>query len=157
MTTKFVTIDQKQILAIAKELTDSTNFMQDARAIAAYQDGFEGNPDYLKAVMVFECFRGGAAETHFGMAFGRPLSLEIIQLGVLVSFHPKLFNLNRIIAKVPVDNVRVICSMLKMGFQMEHRERGVLRDGTDAIVLTLTRAHALSQNREPTPEIAPTE
>lgn len=158
MPTKFVTTSQKDILETAKILTESPGFMEDARAIAAYQHGFEGNPEYLKGIIVFEAFRpNGSAEFHFGMAFGRPLALEIIQMGVTVAFHPKLFNLDTVVTKTPAANPRAICTLLKIGFQIQHRERGALADGGDVIVSTLSRADVLAQIRQPEPEIAQTE
>ncbi len=97
MATKVGTTGQGAIIEMAMALTDSPGFMEDARAIAAYQDGFEGNPDYIKAVIVFEGFRPNrSAEMHFGMAFGKAITLEIIQMGVTVAFHPKLFNLDQV-------------------------------------------------------------
>lgn len=164
MTTKFVTASQQEILAAAKDLTNSPGFMEDARAIAAYQDGFEGNPEYLKAIVVFEAFRPGgdgqpnrSAEFHFGMAWGRPLSLDIIQMTITTAFHPKLFNLDRLITKTPVGNVRAICNLLKVGFQIQHRERAALADGGDVIVSVLTREDVLSQVRKSDDDTVQTE
>ncbi|UFM64246.1 hypothetical protein LOS78_01865 [Paracoccus sp. MA] len=158
MSTKFVTTSQKQILATAMALTQSPGFMEDARAIAAYQSGFEGNPDYLKAVLVFEAFRPNhSAEFHFGMAFNRPVSLEIIQMGITVAFHPKLFNLDRVITKTPVENVRAICGLLKIGFQIQHRENGALADGGDVIVSSLSRDAVMAQVKRAEPEVVQTE
>lgn len=162
MSTKFVTTGQKGLLEKAMELTNSPGFIEDARAIAAYQDGFEGNPEYLKAVIVFEAFRPNrSAEFHFGMAFGRPLSLDIIQMGVLVAFHPNLFNLDMVVTKTPVQNVKAICGLLKIGFQIQHRENGVLADGGDVVVSTLTRAQAIAgaapQIQQPVIETVDTE
>ncbi|SEN87115.1 hypothetical protein SAMN04489859_102014 [Paracoccus alcaliphilus] len=146
MTTTFTTTRQKDTLAKAMDLTNSPGFMEDACAIAAYQDGFENNPDYLKGIIVFEAFRPNqSAEFHFGMAFGKMLSVDIIQMGVTVAFHPKLFNLDRLVTKTPVENVRAICALLKIGFQIQHRERGALANGGDVIVSTLDRADVLSQ------------
>lgn len=158
MPTKFVTTSQKDILETAKILTESPGFMEDARAIAAYQNGFEGNPDYLKGIVVFEAFRPNrSAEFHFGMAFGRPVSLDIIQMGITVAFHPRLFNLDRVITKTPVTNVKAICGLLKIGFQIQHREIGALADGGDVIVSTLTRQDVLAQVKQDEPEIMQTE
>lgn len=158
MPTKFVTTSQKDILETAKILTESPGFMEDARAIAAYQDGFEGNPDYIKAVIVFEGFRPNrSAEMHFGMAFGKAITLEIIQMGVTVAFHPKLFNLDRVVAKVPVGNVFAICTLLKLGFQIEYRERQALADGGDVIVLAMTRETVIAKVARQEPEIVQTE
>lgn len=158
MPTKFVTTSQKDILETAKILTESPGFMEDARAIAAYQHGFEGNPEYLKGIIVFEGFRPNrSAEMHFGMAFGKAITLEIIQMGVTVAFHPKLFNLDRIITKTPVGNVKAICALLKIGFEIQHRERAALADGGDVIVSTLTRQAVLAQIKRDEPEIMQTE
>ncbi len=158
MTTKFVTMNQREALEIAKTLTNSPGFMEDARAIAAYQNGFEGNPEYLKGVLVFEGFRPNrSAEIHFGMAFGKAITLEIIQMGVTVAFHPKLFNLDRVLAKVPVGNVFAICTLLKLGFQIEYRERQALADGGDAITLALTRETVIAKVARQEPEIVQTE
>lgn len=155
MTTKFVTTSQASMLETAKKLTNSPGFMRDAYAISAYQNGFEGNADYLKGVIVFEAFRlNRSAEFHFGMAFDRPLSIDIIQMGVTVAFHPKLFNLERVVTRTPVSNVKAICALLKMGFQIQHRENGALANGGDVIVSVLTRESVLAQVKpaEPVPE-----
>lgn len=158
MSTKFVTKGQGAIIEMARALTDSPGFMEDARAIAAYQDGFEGNPDYIKAVIVFEGFRPNrSAEMHFGMAFGKAITLEIIQMGVTVAFHPKLFNLDQVITKTPVENVKAICALLKIGFQIQHRERAALANGGDVIVSTLSRQDVLAQVNRHEPEIMKTE
>lgn len=158
MTTKFMTTNQKDILETAKLLTNSPGFMEDACAVAAYRNGFEGNPDYLKGIVVFEAFRPNhSAEFHFGMAYGQPVTIDIIQMGITVAFHPKLFNLDRVITKTPVENVKAICGLLKIGFQIQHRECAALVNGGDVIVSMLTRQDVLSQVKQAEPEIVQTE
>lgn len=146
MTTRFVTISQKALLDQALRLTNSHAFMADAVAIAAYQDGFDGQADYLKSIMVFEAFRPNrSAEFHFGMAFNAKVSLDVIRMGVTVAFHPKMFNLERIITKTPVENVNAICSLLKSGFEIQYRENNALANGGDVLVSALTRESVLKQ------------
>lgn len=139
MSTTFVTERQKDHLKAALELTGSGGFMEDAIAVAAYRPGQEGNPEQIVAVAVFECFRGGRAELHFGMVGGRVPSLEIMQGIMGVAFHPRALNLARVMARTPVENVNAICSLLKIGFQIEYRDRASLTGGRDAIVSSLDR------------------
>jgi hypothetical protein len=149
MTVKFVTGGQKALIEQAKALTNSTGFMEDARAVAAYENGFEGNPEHLRSVIVFEAFRGRAAEFHFGMANGKRLSLELIHMGVMVAFHPKLFGLERLLTRTPVDNVPAICALAKMGFRVVGFEKAALMNGGDVIVSCLERSAITAQYERP--------
>lgn len=156
--TVFITDNQKAHLHAALALTGSAGFMSDARAVAAYKPGHDGDASQIVAVAVFECFRGGRAELHFGMADGAPLTVELVQAVILIAFHPKAFNLDRLVCRVPVGNVRSISALLKIGFQIEYRDRASVTGGGDAIVLSFDRATAIKQaSAEPQTETPPQE
>lgn len=143
--TTFVTVNQKEHLQTALRLTGSAGFMEDARAVAAYAPGEEGEAGSMIAVAVFECFRNGRAEMHIGTAPGRSLSLEIVQALVLMAFHPKTFNLERLMARIPHWNVTSQCAALKVGFQFEYRDRYSVVGEEDGIVMSLERDSILDK------------
>lgn len=138
----FMHNQQAHHLDVAKQLTGSEGFMSDARAIAAYLPGDTGMD--LLAVAVFECFRGGRAELHLGCAPGKRLTPEIITTVSTLAFHPKFFDLHTLMCRVPAENVHAICTLLKIGFQIEYRDRGSLAGDADGIVLSLSRAMVLA-------------
>lgn len=145
MTSRFVTVDQKKHLEAAKRLTGSTGFLEDAKAVAIYRDGHEGDVKNLAAVAVFEAFRGHRAELHFGAEDGHPLSMEWIVAMVQIAFHPRTFNLERLIARVPDWNVGAQVILLKLGFEFEYRDRGSTAGGDDGIVFSLSREKIVGQ------------
>ncbi|OOY20889.1 hypothetical protein BMI86_10310 [Thioclava sp. DLFJ5-1] len=138
---QFVTDNQDANLQAALALTGSQGFMEDARAVAAYEPGEEGQPDQIVGAFVYECFRGNRAEVHFGMANGRPLTMELVQTVSLLAFHPKAFDLDQLLFRVHPGNVKAICALLKIGCEFEYRDRGSLVGGHDGIVLSLYRAN----------------
>ncbi|MDB6179007.1 hypothetical protein PAF17_16060 [Paracoccus sp. Z330] len=135
---------QKNHLKAAEELTGSDGFMKDAVSIAAYRADDKGKPGDLLCVAVFESFRGGRAEFHLGMSGGKNMNLEIIQALTYISFHPRHFDLDCLLARIPVENVNAICTLLKIGFQIEYRDRGSVAGGGDGIVLSLLRDNVLA-------------
>ena len=66
-------------------------------------------------------------------------------------------HLDQVITKTPVENVKAICALLKIGFQIQHRERAALANGGDVIVSTLSRQDVLAQVKRHEPEIMKTE
>lgn len=138
----FISNQQNHHLEVAKHLTASDGFMQDAKAIAAYLPGETGMD--LLAVAVFECFRGGRAELHFGCPEGKRITPEIVTTVATIAFHPKFFGLDRLVARVATWNVNAICILLKIGFQIEYRDRSSVAGGGDGIVLSLSRETVLA-------------
>lgn len=153
--TTFVTDRQEQLLQVALEVTGSEGFMSDARAIGAYHGDPNGPEADLFAVAVFECFRGGRAELHFGMVNGDPLTQELVQMVIMVAFGPRLFDLSRLICRVPEANTRAIIALLKIGFRIEYRDRASVIGGADGIVLSLDRDAILQATAAPEPEPMP--
>lgn len=145
MTTTFVTNNQKQHLQAALSLTGSLGFMEDARCVAMYRNGGEGEAQEIAAVAVFECFRGGRAEMHLGSSAGHRLTLETLQGLILLAFHPRCFNLDRVLARVPTANINMVATLVKMGCEMEYRDRASVAGGGDAIVFSLDREAVLKQ------------
>ena len=139
MDTKFVLNNNAEHLNAALDLTGSLGFMGDARAVGIYRHDSDGGTGKLAAVVVFECFRGGRAELHFGNTEGHRLTLNTLQGIILLAFHPKAFNLDRLLARVPVWNSDAIAALVRMGFEMEYRDRASVGHGADAIVLSLDR------------------
>lgn len=139
MTTTYVTdhARQKELLDKALTLTGSLGFMADAWAMGVYRN------DELAGVAVYECFRDGRAELHFGMTPGRVLTPEIISTIVTIAFHPKVFGLNRLLARAPVWNAYAQAALLKAQFQFEYRDRASVAGGEDGIVLSLERDRIL--------------
>ena len=138
----FISNQQAHHVEIAKQLTGSEGFMHDARAIAAYLPG--GTAMDLLCVAVFECFRGGRADLHLGCAPGKRLTPEVITTVSTLAFHPRFFGLDELRCRVPVENVNAICTLLKIGFQIEYRDRASVVGGGDAIVLSLSRETVLA-------------
>lgn len=147
--TTFITAKQKAHLEVAKKLTGSEGFMEDARAVAAYKPGHPGEASEIQAIFVFEAFRGGRAELHFGMAHRKPLTAELVQTVIYLAFNPEIFNLDRLLCRVPVTNPRAICALLKIGFQIEYRDRASVARDEDAIVLSLDRDKILKASAGP--------
>lgn len=152
MTTRFSTAEQKKHLEAAKRLTGSEGFLEDAKAVAIYRDGQEADVRNLAAVAVFEGFRGGRAELHFGAEEGSPLSREWIVAMVTIAFHPKTFNLSRLLVRVPDWNVGAMVILLKLGFEFEYRDRVSTAGGDDGIVLSITRQKIADRAGSPPPE-----
>lgn len=140
----FVTDLQKEHLERALSLTGSEGFAADARAIAAYSTTEDGQPGDLISITVFENFRGGRAEVHFGNVLGRRMTREIFTTMSFLAFHPKYFNISRLMARCEPTNVNMLCTMLKMGFQFEYRDRYSMPYGEDGIVLSLEREDVLA-------------
>lgn len=140
----FITDRQDEHLARALELTNTEGWMQDAVVISAYSTKDDGAVGDLLGVAVFENFRGGRAEMHFGYAPGHRLTLEMIQAITLIAFSPSYFNLDTVLTCTPENQVSAICSLLKIGFAFEHRCRGVITGDRDGIMLSLTRERALT-------------
>lgn len=140
----FVTERQSTHLKSALALTGSAGFMSDAIAIAAYRTADDESLSNLLNVAVFECFRGGRAELHVGTSDGHRMSLEVIQALTFIAFHPRHLNLEHLVARIPCWNVNAICTLLKIGFQIEYRDRASVVGGGDGIVLSLARADALA-------------
>ena len=156
MTTKFITSQQAKHLEIALDLTGSLGFMNDARAIAIYRTQGDGAEDALAAVAVLECFRGGRAELHFGNVEGHRLTLETIQGIIAMAFSPRGFNLSRLMARIPVWNTMSLSALIRIGFEVEYRDRASTGQGSDAIVLSLDRETIISKaSAEPQTETKP--
>lgn len=154
MTTTFVTEKQSKHLKAALELTGSLGFMEDARAVAMYRTGKEGDEEEITAIAVYESFRGNRAEMHLGTAPGHRLTLEMLQGLVTLCFHPRWFNLDRVLARVPTENRNMIATLVKMGCEIEYRDRASVAGGGDAIVLSLDREEVLA-SAAPQTETAP--
>lgn len=153
--TTFVTDQQSKHLKAALHLTGSQGFMEDARAVAVYRPGAEGDAEEIAAVAVYEAFRGTRAEMHLGTAPGHRITIESLQGLIFMAFHPKVFNLERVLARVPVGNVNMIATLVKMGCQIEYRDRASVAGGGDAIVFSLDRETVLASaapQQEQTPE-----
>lgn len=157
MTTTFVTENQSDHLKAALAMTNSRGFMEDAIAVAVYRPGENGTGESFAGVGVFECFRGRRAELHFGMADGRMPSLEIMQGLIGIAFHPKTLNLERVLARIPAQHIYALCAVIKIGFEVEYRDRNCLADGGDAIVVSLDRSAILHHKASAGPQTSPPE
>lgn len=151
--TTFFTNQQAHHLNVAAKLTNSEGFMADAVAVAAYRSTDTGMD--MQAVAVFECFRGSRAEMHFGCTDGHRLTPELITTIVTLAFHPKYFGLDRLMTRVPARHVHAICTLLKIGFQIEHVDRGSLHDGSDGVVLSLNKTAVLEGAAHPSTNHTP--
>lgn len=155
MTTKFVTSQQAKHLETALDLTGSLGFMDDAKAIGIYRTENGDGPDTLAAVAVLECFRGGRAELHFGNAEGHRLTLDTIHGIIAMAFYPRGFNLSRLMARIPVWNTMALSALIRIGFEIEYRDRAFTGMGGDAIVLSLDREAIIKASAEPQTETKP--
>ncbi|MCG6112863.1 MAG: hypothetical protein MEQ74_11865 [Paracoccus sp.] len=138
----FMTNQQAHHLEVAKQLTGAQGFMDDAKAIAAYLPGDTGMD--LLAVAVFECFRGTRAELHLGCPNGKRLTPDIITALATLAFHPAYFGLDKVTCWVPVSNTNAICILVKIGFQIEYRDRSSVEGEDDGIVLSLSKQTVLA-------------
>ena len=156
MDTKFVLNNNAEHLNAALDLTGSLGFMGDARAVGIYRHDSDGGTGKLAAVVVFECFRGGRAELHFGNTEGHRLTLNTLQGIIMLAFHPKAFNLDRLMARIPVWNTMSLSALIRIGFEVEYRDRASTGQGSDAIVLSLDREAIISKaSAEPQTETKP--
>ena len=142
--TIFVTENAEAHIEAAKLFTKSEGFMADAVAIGAYRQREDASVRDLVGVAVFEGFRGGEAELHFGMAPGNRLSRDLLLAVNFVAFHEKALGLSRIRVHIPSSNVEALCAALRVGFQIEYRQRASFGGAMDAIILTLSRADVLA-------------
>ena len=83
------------------------------------------------------------------------LASELVQMVIMVAFGPRLFDLSRLICRVPEANTRAIIALLKIGFRIEYRDRASVIGGADGIVLSLDRDAILPATAAPEPEPMP--
>lgn len=141
--------NQAQLLATALELTGSTGWRADAVAFSAVED------DAVIAIGVFQAFTAVDAEFHFAMVGHRRMRKSIIEGFMLLAFGEASFvsrvfpergePISRLWAQVDARNVVAQAAALKAGFAFEHRKRGGISSGNDAILFSMTRADCLAQ------------
>lgn len=151
----YVTVNQKEHLAAALTLTGAHAFAEDACAVAAYRDGGEGQASKLVLVLVFDGFRKGWADVHFGLAPDVALTPEMVQAISQMAFHKRVFGLDRIACRVPVENRELLARLIEEGFEIEYRDRASTATGGDAIVLSLGRDATERASAAPQPEMQP--
>ena len=82
-------------------------------------------------------------------ATGAPESLPL-------SSYPKAFNLDRLLARIPGWNTMSLSALIRIGFEVEYRDRASTGQGSDAIVLSLDREAIISKaSAEPQTETKP--
>lgn len=130
----FTRADQDDILAKAARATASTGWANDAIGFLAQDRSFDPPRDV--AVGVFQRFEGDTAEFHFAMLEGR-IRMDVMRAMRFVAFHAMLLNLAKVWAIIPERNTTAQVAALKAGFAFEHRKRGGIVGGGDAIVLSM--------------------
>lgn len=125
--------NQANLIELAMALTNSGGFSADAKAF-----GFRYGADLpILGVAVFDDFRGDQCGLHIGMVDGKRLTRDILEGLVLLCFHKRGLGMRRLWVKVANSNRHAICTAVKMGFEVEYRERGGFMGVEDAIVLSL--------------------
>lgn len=139
--------NQFELLTKAAILTRSAGWRDDAVAFSASRS--EGGPPV--AIGVFQGFAGGEAEFHFAAEI---LTRGIIDAYKVVAFHPRGMNLSRLWVPIAADNGHALRAAIGAGFEIEHRKRGGMDGGEDAIVLSMTRETGLAAARSETETVA---
>ncbi|WP_417261686.1 GNAT family N-acetyltransferase [Celeribacter sp.] len=137
MSVRFSRENQKKLLHDALELTRSTGWKSDAVAFSVRRETHAA----VDGIGVFQSFGGGSAEFHFGVYDQRILK-SVIKGFVTVAFHPRFFNLERLLATFEADNAASQIVALKVGFEFESRVRAGIFNGSDAILMSLSRSDA---------------
>ena len=125
----FSRASQERLLAIVAPGTGSDGFMNDAHAFAAYDD------EVLRSCAVFQNITTRGAELHF-WADG-PLTRDMLTGFYAYAFGVKGYRCLR--APIAAWNTRAIVTALKSGFQIAGIIGGGAIDGSDAIILTMTK------------------
>lgn len=140
--------NQFELLTAALPLTGSRGWRDDAIAFAATR----GEGAEPVAIGVFQGFAAGEAEFHFG-AVGR-VTRGIIDAFKVLAFHHRGMNLERVWAPIGASNREALRAAIGAGFEIEHRKRGGMDGGEDAIVLSMTRETGLAAARSETETVA---
>lgn len=141
MSTFLTTEEQAPHLAIAKRLTGSKEFRDDAQAIAGYthDEGTEGAKPVLRAIAVIEKMTLHETYMHFAAVERdwRPAELGFLLFAHL--FEQRHFK--RVRVEIADWHSAAQVTALKTGFRFEARLRASLADGSDAIVMSLVPEH----------------
>ena len=125
--------NQFELLSAALPLTGSSGWRDDAIAFsAARSEG--GDP---VAIGVFQAFAGGEAEFHFGTT--TRVTRGVIDAFKVLAFHQRGMNLERVWVPIRAGNREALRAAIGAGFEIEHRKRGGMAGGEDAIVLSMSR------------------
>lgn len=139
MTLLFTRADKEAHLEAARMLTQSGGWMDDAYTLAAYDKGEEGEPYILRAIVVFQNINAQGCEIHFaGCKKGwatRPLLTSLFRF----AFSPMLANHKMLRGFISENNTEALVGAIKSGFRFDGRLRNGAVDGSDAIILTMTR------------------
>lgn len=146
MALHFTKANQSGLLNIAAEATASHGWRKDALALGAYD---QGNPDDLRAVVVFQNIDAHGAEMHFAILGNHRVGPELIRSIAVVATHPNGMNLPSIWVHIADDNIPAQVAALKCGFQFEYRKRSSAVGWKDAIVLSVRRVETLGEEAAP--------
>ncbi len=109
-----------------------------ALAILESIDGTKRPDDRILAVCVMNEVSGDQCQVHFAADDSRAWSNRNILQGIF-AYPFILRGMRRLEARIPADQQKAIIAAIKLGYQIEARLRGSAPDGSDAIVLSMTR------------------
>lgn len=142
MSYKLTRENQPFLLSFVQDETNTEGWRSDAVAYAATTGpGADGRP-VLVAAGVWENFTRREADFSFAMAPGRRVTHGIIDSFVLLSFHPRAFNLDRVWLQTSEHNIIAQRAILAIGASFQFRKRAGHADGSDAIVFLMERPAA---------------
>jgi hypothetical protein len=131
--------NQKNLLTRVSVETGTLGWKSDAVAFSVARSTA---PEDLLAIGVFENFAGKEADFSFAMLTGHRMNVGIIRAYVNVAFHPRALDLDRLWMMATDENLISQRSMLAIGATFQFRKRGSAANGSDAIVMLMTRPTA---------------
>lgn len=143
MPVTFTRANQPELLADAAELTGSTGFMPDAKALGVKVDG------EITAIAVFQNLTTSGAEFHFAMEAGGA------RRDALYGIHRYAFevlNVPKLTAPIAAWNVPAQIMALKSGFFIAGTIKAGSLDGSDAVLMVLLKdAYRWMPHTQPQP------
>lgn len=134
---KVTTAQQSRLLRWAQQQLDTDGWSDDAYAFGIVEPR-AGRLPLLRAVMVVNHHVGRSCRVHIATDGSRRWATADV-LTRLSAFLHMAHNVDRLWMIVSVFNTKALIAALKIGFQIDGRERCSADDGTDGIVLTMLR------------------
>ena len=133
----FTKADQEKHLELARAMTGSEGWRDDAMAFAAYDA--RGEREELLAIVVFQNIDKTGADIHFAGAKPGWASRRLLRNLFLYAFSPRLAGHPVLRAPIPEANTESLVLAIKSGFRFDGRLRSGAADGSDAILMSCKR------------------
>ncbi|WP_299671660.1 hypothetical protein [uncultured Roseobacter sp.] len=126
--------DQAELLAEARDRTDTEGFMKDAWALGVYLTETEE----LCAIAVFQNITTAGAEVHFAGVQSGWNNSRVMRSLYRYAFDPKMMAYPMLTAIIPEHRTDVQIFALKNGFRFDGRRRAGAKNGFEVVIMTMT-------------------